>query len=245
MFRFRFMVILLFAMILLTGIWAGLRAEPRTPATPPVGPFGLSRVATEDGKPLDIDSLVSSETCGVCHERDWKEFQGSMHSAAHTEPFYRGFALLARKEAGDKVYAYCSGCHSAAAVVSGLIPKKPDRNLPAEAKAGVSCDVCHQISRLTGSDGPWGEPGNASFNLTESQVKYANSGLFQKNRAIPASAAISLPRLNTVPVAIRLFIPSTACALRIRTVSGKPAFTPRRAFSARIATCATSKKCRR
>ena len=61
--------------------------------------------------------------------------------------------------------------------------KKHDRELPAEAKAGVSCDVCHQISRLTGAEGPWGEPGNASFTLTAGRVKYAHSGLFQKNRA--------------------------------------------------------------
>jgi hypothetical protein len=182
MFRFR-LVTLLFAVLVLTGLWSGLCAEPQTPLTPPVGPFGLSRISTGDGKPLDIDSFVSSETCGVCHERAWKEFQGSMHSAAHAEPFYRGFADLARKEAGDKEYASCSGCHSPAGVVSALIPKKHDRELPAEAKAGVSCDVCHQISSLTGSDGPWGEPGNASFTLTASQVKYNHSGLFQKNRA--------------------------------------------------------------
>lgn len=183
MFRFRFMVFLLFAMIVLTGIWVGLHAEPRTPATSPVGPFGLSRISTGDGTPLDIDTFVSSESCGVCHEREWKEFHGSMHSAAHGEPLYRGFAELARKEAGDKVYAYCSGCHSPAGVVSGLVPKKHDRELPTEAKAGVSCDVCHQITSLTGTEGPWGEPGNASFMLTAGQIKYAASGLFQKNRA--------------------------------------------------------------
>jgi len=177
------MVFLLFAMIVLTGIGAGLRAQPRTPATPPVGPFGLSRISTADGKPLDIDTFVSNESCAVCHEREWTEFNGSMHSAAHGEPLYRGFAELARKEAGDKMYAFCSGCHSAAGVVSGLIPKKQERELPVEAKAGVSCDVCHQISSLTGTEGPWGEPGNASFMLTAGQIKYAASGLFQKNRA--------------------------------------------------------------
>lgn len=149
----------------------------------PVGPFGLSRVSTADGKPLDIEAFVSSETCGVCHEREWTEFQGSLHSASHTEPLYRGFAELARKEAGDKMYAYCSGCHSTAGVVSGLIPQKHDPELPAEAKAGVSCEVCHQISSLTGTEGPWHEPGNASFTLTSGPVKYAHSGLFQKNRA--------------------------------------------------------------
>lgn len=167
----------------LAAVWGGLHAAPKTPDQPPVGPFGLSRITTAEGTPADLDSFTPSETCGVCHERQLKELQGAMHLAAHVDPFYRGFAELARKEAGDKVYAYCSGCHSAAGVVSGLIPRKHDPALPAEAKAGVTCDVCHQVSRLTGTEGPWGEPGNASFVLQPGQVKFAASGTFQKNRA--------------------------------------------------------------
>ena len=55
--------------------------------------------------------------------------------------------------------------------------------MPAEAKAGVSCDVCHQISRLTGDDGPWGEPGNGSFVVEPGRVKYGHSGDVASNRA--------------------------------------------------------------
>ena len=35
-------------------------------------------------------------------------------------------------------------------MVTGLIPRVPERSLPAEAKAGVTCDVCHTISELEG-----------------------------------------------------------------------------------------------
>jgi hypothetical protein len=153
------------------------------PATPPVGSFGLSRIGTDDGHPADIDTFQSNETCGICHDRQFKEFQGSMHSASHGEPLYRRFAELARNEAGDKIYAECSGCHSPAGVVSGLIPKKRDAELPAEAKAGVACDVCHQISALTGTEGPWREPGNASVVLQPGQVKFGDSGRVAENRA--------------------------------------------------------------
>ncbi len=173
----------LFLALVYAGTRATIRGEPRTPDKPPVGQFGLSRIATANGKPADIDAFLSSDTCGVCHEREQKELQGSLHLASHTEPLYRGFAELARTEAGDGVYAYCSGCHSPAGVVSGLIPKKRDNALPEEAKAGVSCDVCHQITNLTGREGPWGEPGNASFTLKPARVKYAASGTFEQNRA--------------------------------------------------------------
>jgi hypothetical protein len=174
---------LLLAMIALAGLVGWMYAQPQTPQKPPVGPFGLSRISTPEGAPASIDLFIPSEICGVCHERQWKELQGSMHLASHSEPLYRSFAELARKEAGDEVYAYCSGCHSPAGVVSRLIPKKHDPELPAEAKAGVSCEVCHQITSLTGREGPWGEPGNASFVLHPGRVKYASSGSFEPNRS--------------------------------------------------------------
>lgn len=173
---------LLLAVVVSVDAWAVLDAQQKNPDKPPVGPFGLSRITTANGEPTDIDFFLSNETCGVCHEREFKELQGSMHSAAHTEPLYRNFAELARKEAGDKIYAFCSGCHSAAGVTSGLIPGKHDPDLPEQAKAGVSCDVCHQICAMTGTEGPWGEQGNASFVLQEGLIKFGDSGEVAKNR---------------------------------------------------------------
>ena len=167
----------------LMGAPGSLLAEPKTPDQPPVGPFGLSRITTSDDKPADIEFFLSNQTCGVCHERELKELEGSMHSVAHTESLYRNFAELGRKEAGDKIYRLCSGCHSAAGVVAGLIPAKHDAELPEEAKAGVACDVCHQITALSGTQGPWGEPGNASFVIQVGQTKFGDSGEVAENRA--------------------------------------------------------------
>jgi hypothetical protein len=149
---------------------------------PPEGPFGYTLIQTADGALADIDMFLSSESCAVCHERQFKEVQGSMHSAAHVDPLYRRFAETARKEAGQKIYTLCSGCHSSAGVVSGLIPATRDPDLPEEAKAGVTCDVCHQISRLTGAEGPWKEPGNASFVIEQGLVKFGDSGEVAYNR---------------------------------------------------------------
>lgn len=135
-------------------------------ATPPKGPFGYSMLASEDGERLEIDEFVLSEDCADCHERQWEELEGSMHTLAHTDPIYRATAELARAEAGQEMYAYCSACHSPQGVSTGLIPDTPESDLPEIAKAGILCDVCHQVSQLTGATGPWGEPGNASFVLS-------------------------------------------------------------------------------
>ena len=122
-------------------------------------------IDTESGKPLNIDQFADNDSCDACHERQVAELAGSMHSIAHTDPLYRATAELARTEAGPEVYTYCSGCHSPQGVTSGLIPDTPDDELPQIAKAGILCDVCHQVTRLNGEEGPWHEPGNASFVL--------------------------------------------------------------------------------
>lgn len=149
---------------------------------PPHGPFGYSLLTTPDGRPAEIDSFLLNESCAVCHPRQFNELRGSMHSASHDEPLYRRFAELARTEAGDKYYAYCSGCHAPSGVAAGLISGTRESDLPAAAKAGVMCDVCHQVSRLSGGTGDWNEPGNASFTLTLGRVKFGRSGKVAENR---------------------------------------------------------------
>jgi hypothetical protein len=139
-------------------------AEP-APEVIHKGPFGLSMISTSDRKPLAEGAFTENDECGGCHERILKELSGSMHAIAHTDPLYRATAELARKEAGQEVYAYCSGCHSPQGVTMGLIPDTPEEKLAEIAKAGILCDVCHQISSLSGVKGPWKEPGNASFVL--------------------------------------------------------------------------------
>ena len=122
-------------------------------------------VASADGAPVDIESFVDNDTCGFCHERQLDELQGSMHSVAHRDRLYRPTAEMALREAGPEVYALCAGCHTPQGVASGLVPETPEEQLPEVVKAGVLCDTCHQVTALTGDEGPWGEPGNGSIVL--------------------------------------------------------------------------------
>ena len=139
-------------------------------------------IDTSDHAHADLDLFQPTEVCGTCHTRQLEELRGSMHLASHTDPLYRSLAELARKEAGPKVYAFCAGCHSPAGVLTGLIPGKTDAQLPAEAKAGVTCDVCHQIPALTGKAGPWKEPANASFTVQQGMTKFGNYDNIAENR---------------------------------------------------------------
>ena len=152
------------------------------PVRPPEGKFGYGLIATPGGGPLDAGDFLTNETCAVCHERQARELGGSMHSASHEDPLYRRFAEATRREAGPKVYAYCSACHAPVGVAAGLIPDAPDAELPAEVKGGVSCDTCHQIAMLTGSTGPWREEGNASFSFQTGRVRFGSTGEVVQNR---------------------------------------------------------------
>jgi len=158
-----------------------LVAVSQSPKVPEGGPFGLSMITTSTGEKIPIKSFASTDECGFCHSRQLEEFAGSFHSVAHEDPLYRSFAKLALLEAGPGIYGWCSGCHSPAGVVAGLIPGGKDADLPAAAKAGVTCDVCHQISRLTGASGPWEEPGNASIVIEPGSVKRGPLGDIQEN----------------------------------------------------------------
>ena len=178
MFRVLFVT---FVLSLLPGVrWlAG-----QEPSAPPTGRFGLSRIATASGRGARLRAFSSNEDCALCHARQWQEMKGSMHSVAHHDPLYRSFAELARAEAGEEIYTFCSSCHSPAGVVSELIPGVKEEQLPELAKAGVTCDVCHQVSALTGHEGPWGEPGNASLVLEAAgQRKFGPADVIEPNPA--------------------------------------------------------------
>jgi hypothetical protein len=145
-----------------SALWgASLAVAQPSQIPPPMRQFGYGLISTPDGEPVDAIGFLANESCAICHERQAREFMGSMHSASHDDPLYRRFAEAARKEAGEAVYAYCSTCHAPVGVASGLIPKARDAELPEE----VTCDMCHQVSALTGSKGPWQEEANGSLLL--------------------------------------------------------------------------------
>ena len=110
--------------------------------------------------------FTSPATCAACHPGKYKEWTGSMHALAFTDPVYQGELNAAVKAVGHDIAILCEGCHSPAAVVKGEIKGAGLAGLSPLAKAGVSCDVCHSISRHTHWQTPNHQPGNGSFILS-------------------------------------------------------------------------------
>ncbi|MHC4490160.1 MAG: multiheme c-type cytochrome [Planctomycetota bacterium] len=137
-----------------------IRGEEETPYAP-------SKLSTASGKRADPDSYYEASDCGECHVDQYNRWRGSMHSRAHHDPIYLAFAKLARKEGGDALYKFCSGCHAPLAVATGEIPDGEPTFLTDE---GVTCDVCHNVKRIRPVQGAGGA--NASIVLEEGEERY-------------------------------------------------------------------------
>ncbi|AAR36195.1 cytochrome c family protein [Geobacter sulfurreducens] len=119
------------------------------------------------------------EVCGSCHEQQFNEWNGSVHSLAFRDPIYQGELNKAVKAVGHSISRQCEGCHSPVGVVTGEIKGPGFQGLSSMAMAGVSCDVCHSISGVTHWQTPSHEPENGSFILTPG-VETANGQVLVK-----------------------------------------------------------------
>uniref|UniRef100_UPI00384C8572 cytochrome c family protein n=1 Tax=Geomonas agri TaxID=2873702 RepID=UPI00384C8572 len=104
--------------------------------------------------------------CQGCHEKQYKEWSGSVHQLAFQDPVYQGELNKAVKAVGHEISRQCEGCHSPAGMVTGEIKGPGNAGLSEMALAGVSCDICHSVSAVTHWQTPSHEPENGSFILT-------------------------------------------------------------------------------
>jgi hypothetical protein len=104
--------------------------------------------------------------CADCHEKQYKEWTGSVHSLAFQDPIYQGELNMAVKAVGHDIARQCEGCHSPAGMVTGEIKGPGITGLSPMAMAGVSCDICHSVSGITHWQTPSHEAENGSFILT-------------------------------------------------------------------------------
>jgi hypothetical protein len=125
-------------------------------------PYAPSLLTWEKSKA----EFTPPETCAECHPDQYKEWTGSMHALAFTDPIYQGELNKAVKAVGHDVTRQCEGCHSAAAVVTGEIKGAGLTGLSPMALAGVSCDVCHSVKGHNGWRTPYRQPENGSLILS-------------------------------------------------------------------------------
>jgi hypothetical protein len=104
-------------------------APPPPPSPPPpIAVVDANLRPDADPRPTVIRSSVR---CAECHGKMADEWRGSRHADSTSSPLYR---TLARAD------ATCASCHAPLVALVG-----PD---DAAGKEGVTCDVCHSISKV-------------------------------------------------------------------------------------------------
>ncbi len=122
-----------------------------------------------DPKPPDpnppefkVTDFATPEQCASCHPNHYQEWQSSMHAYAFVDPVF--FAMHDR----GQLEQFCTKCHSPIASRSGETPPFFDRNkLSPISKQGVSCDVCHTITKVN-------KIFNAQFEMSPGNTKFGS-----------------------------------------------------------------------
>jgi hypothetical protein len=150
--------------------WSLAAAEEDPEKGEKASPFAPSELQTASGELADPDWYYEPEVCGECHTAQYEAWKGSMHSRAHLDELYLAFANKAREVGGDELYRFCSACHAPGAVATGEIPTADEDDHTFLTNDGVSCDVCHQVSRVETRHAGGGA--NGSIVLEEGEVRF-------------------------------------------------------------------------
>lgn len=128
---------------------------------------------------VDHTKWINPAVCGNCHTRVYNEWSGSMHRLmGQSDPYYSVLEDLAAKKIGEPFRAWCMGCHSPQALLSGAAKttgmsrlfEQDAASLKAELKdyiysvdEGTGCLLCHRTEKVELAGPVAG--GNASLNL--------------------------------------------------------------------------------
>ena len=120
-------------------------------------PFYPSRAST-DGRRVTPEHFESTLLCSGCHMDIFNQWKGSMHSNSWIDPVYRAALTLMSRFSHGKVDNFCMGCHTPIGVVTHEA-SPAGKNMSEGALQGVQCEVCHNVSRISGI-------GNGAYVLT-------------------------------------------------------------------------------
>lgn len=129
---------------------------------------------------LTPDDWTDPRICGQCHSRQYKGWNGSMHSNSFKDPVFQALWALAEKDKEVDVFNHCASCHSPIGTITKTIKFDPKLGAhggftaPPKAAQGVTCDVCHTISGSNVQETAVLEHGNASYEISPGGVKRAS-----------------------------------------------------------------------
>ncbi len=119
------------------------------------GKFFPSSAQTTDGKYIPADYFMQSKACERCHSDIYKQWESSSHHfSSFNNQWYRKSIEYMQSVDGIQPSKWCAGCHDPALLFSGMMDRPIAENVnKPEAKAGLSCLMCHSIVQVKGTMG--------------------------------------------------------------------------------------------
>src|SRR6202171_5994326 len=121
----------------------------------PQGKFFPSSAQTKDGGYIPGKYFMQSNACERCNADIYKQWYSSAHHfSSFNNQWYRKSIEYMQGVAGVRASKWCAGCHDPALLFSGLFDK-PIKDIVdrPEAKAGLSCLMCHSIVQVKSTMG--------------------------------------------------------------------------------------------
>ncbi len=115
-----------------------------------------SSAQTADGKTIEAEFFLNSESCKPCHTDIYNQWQSSMHHmASFNNQWYRKAIEYMQDTNGIKPSLWCGGCHDHALVFTGMMQNHPIREIEhtPEGQAGLGCMSCHAIVQVKSTMG--------------------------------------------------------------------------------------------
>jgi len=117
-------------------------------ADAPPADFSPSLAATASGGLIPSGAFLDAGACERCHADAYHQWRGSAHHfASFNNPFYRKSVEYTAERVGYAPTKFCGACHDPLLLFSGRMDGPIDASRP-EARAGITCQVCHGITKI-------------------------------------------------------------------------------------------------
>src|SRR5467141_2705667 len=168
---FRFAGLVLATAAIAAGAWwsrevawrkANRIVNPQMPAASmdgegdgPQGKFFPSSAQTKHNGYIPAKYFMQSNACQRCHADIYEQWYSSAHHfSSFNNQWYRKSIEYMQGVAGVRASKWCAGCHDPALLFSGLFDKPIQEIVDRpEAKAGLSCLMCHSIVQVKSTMG--------------------------------------------------------------------------------------------
>ena len=121
--------------------------------------FSPSLAKTAHGKYYDVKQLDNNSYCKNCHQDIHNGWMNSVHKVSSFNNKAYAFAVnktrnfLMKRDSNHTASRLCAACHDPVILFSGAFDKNVDFSKSPIGSAGISCTVCHAISKVNSVKG--------------------------------------------------------------------------------------------